>query len=159
MLAYFRRQNGRAFFPPLPIAALLPRSWRWADSNGDAWDASVQLRWLRSAKNRLDFYSAVGINHTQIMPVRIFRHEVGYFCNTKGQRDFKSTMAFYASHEARCRMVVFPIQRTGSHTEPASREARCRAAVTPQPSCMSSYAPARAARSPGCRGTAPAHPL
>ena len=24
----FRRQNGRAFFPPLPIAALLPRSWR-----------------------------------------------------------------------------------------------------------------------------------
>ena len=27
-LAFFRRQNGRAFFPPLPIAALLPRSWR-----------------------------------------------------------------------------------------------------------------------------------
>ena len=31
-LAFFRRQNGRAFFPPLPIATLLPRSWRWADS-------------------------------------------------------------------------------------------------------------------------------
>ena len=31
-LAFFRRQNGRAFFPPLPIAALLPRSWHWADS-------------------------------------------------------------------------------------------------------------------------------
>ena len=29
-LAFFRRQNGRAFFPPLPIAALLPRSWRGA---------------------------------------------------------------------------------------------------------------------------------
>ena len=27
-LAFFRRQNGRAFFPPLPIAALLLRSWR-----------------------------------------------------------------------------------------------------------------------------------
>ena len=27
VLAFFRRQNGRAFFPPLPIAALLPRSW------------------------------------------------------------------------------------------------------------------------------------
>ena len=25
MLAFFRRQNGRAFFPPLPIAALLRR--------------------------------------------------------------------------------------------------------------------------------------
>ena len=32
VLAFFRRQNGRAFFPPLPIAARLPRSWRWADS-------------------------------------------------------------------------------------------------------------------------------
>ena len=31
-LAFFRRQNGRTFFPPLPIAALLPRSWHWADS-------------------------------------------------------------------------------------------------------------------------------
>ena len=31
-LAFFRRQNGRAFFPLLPIAALLPRSWHWADS-------------------------------------------------------------------------------------------------------------------------------
>ena len=30
VLAFFRRQNGRAFFPPLPIAALLPRSWRRA---------------------------------------------------------------------------------------------------------------------------------
>ena len=29
-LAFFRRQNGRAFFPPLPIAALLRRSWRWS---------------------------------------------------------------------------------------------------------------------------------
>ena len=29
-LAFFRRQNGRAFFPPLPIAALLPRSRRRA---------------------------------------------------------------------------------------------------------------------------------
>ena len=35
-LAFFRRQNGRAFFPPLPIAALLPRRWRGADSNGGA---------------------------------------------------------------------------------------------------------------------------
>ena len=32
VLTFFRRQNERAFFPPLPIAALLPRSWRWADS-------------------------------------------------------------------------------------------------------------------------------
>ena len=36
VLAFFRRQNGQAFFPPLPIAALLPRSWRWADSTSAA---------------------------------------------------------------------------------------------------------------------------
>ena len=29
----FLFQKGQGFFPPLPIAALLPRSWRWADSN------------------------------------------------------------------------------------------------------------------------------
>ena len=36
VLTFFRRQNERAFFPSLPIAALLPRSWRGADSNGGA---------------------------------------------------------------------------------------------------------------------------
>ena len=79
VLAFFRRQNGRAFFPPLPIAALLPRRWRWADSNSGAWDASMRLE---------------------------------YFCNAKGQRDFKSTLAFLASHEACRRMAVFSIQQT-----------------------------------------------
>ena len=41
VLAFFRRQNGRAFFPPLPIAALLPRSWRGAGLPLAGWDASV----------------------------------------------------------------------------------------------------------------------
>ena len=48
VLAFFRRQNGRAFFPPLPIAALLPRSWREADLKicglrcyGAGWTASL----------------------------------------------------------------------------------------------------------------------
>ena len=42
-LAFFRRQNGRAFFPPLPIAALLPRSWRRAGLPLAGWYASVHL--------------------------------------------------------------------------------------------------------------------
>ena len=42
-LAFFRRQNGRAFFPPLPIAALLPRSWRLAGAPLAGWYASVHL--------------------------------------------------------------------------------------------------------------------
>ena len=40
-LAFFRRQNGRAFFPPLPIAALPRRSWLWASLPLASWDASV----------------------------------------------------------------------------------------------------------------------
>ena len=30
VLTLFLFQKGQGFFPPLPIAALLPRSWRWA---------------------------------------------------------------------------------------------------------------------------------
>ena len=41
VLAFFRRQNGRVFFPPLPIAALLPRSWRWTDSTNASWDVTA----------------------------------------------------------------------------------------------------------------------
>jgi len=52
VLAFFRRQNGRAFFPPLPIAALLCRSWHWADSNSGAWDASMRLGWLHSTEKQ-----------------------------------------------------------------------------------------------------------
>ena len=34
VLPFFRRQNGRAFFPALPNAARLPRRWRGAYSKG-----------------------------------------------------------------------------------------------------------------------------
>ena len=36
VLTLFLFQKGQGFFPPLPIAALLPRGWRLTDSNGDA---------------------------------------------------------------------------------------------------------------------------
>ena len=42
MLAFFRRQNGRAFFPPLPIAALPRRSWRGTYSTPAGWDVTVR---------------------------------------------------------------------------------------------------------------------
>ena len=80
---------------------------------------------------------------------------LGYFCNAKCQRDFKSTLAFLASHEACRRMAVFSIQLAGSYTRPASREARCRAAVSPQPSRISpEYPRALWARS-GVQGVTP----
>ena len=35
-----------------------------------------------------------------------------FFCNSKGQHGFETKLAFLASHEARRRMAVFPIQLT-----------------------------------------------
>ena len=52
-------------------------------------------------------------------------------------------------------MAVFAVQLAGICTRPASREALRRAAVKPRPTGISPYAPARTARSPGSRGTAP----
>ena len=52
-----------------------------------------------------------------------------FFRKAKGQREIKSTLALFASHEACCRMAVYTGQLMGNHTRPASREARCRVAV------------------------------
>ena len=92
------------------------------------------------------------------MKRRFFPLRLEIFPNEKAQPVFQTSWTVKASHEARRRMAAFPIQLSGIHTRPASREACRRAAVTPQPSHMSPYAPARIARSPGCRGTAPASP-
>ena len=81
-LAFFRRQNGRAFFPPLPIAALLPRRRRWADSNGGAWDAPMRLRWFRSAGKQVCFF-AVGAIHTPIAPLGILQNGLDIFATKK----------------------------------------------------------------------------
>ena len=47
VLTLFLFQKGQGFFPPLPIAALLPRSWRWADSANASWDITLRLGWPR----------------------------------------------------------------------------------------------------------------
>ena len=54
-LAFFRRQNGRAFFPPLPIAALLPRSRRWAYAALAGWDVFLWLGYFCNAKGQHGF--------------------------------------------------------------------------------------------------------
>ena len=71
---------------------------------------------------------------------------LGYFRNTKSQRNFISTLAFYASHEARRRMAVFSVQLAVYHARPASRGTRRATAVKPRPTVMSPYAPARLRR-------------
>ena len=64
MLAFFRRQIGRAFFPPLPIAALLPRSWQWAGLPLAGWDASMWPEGFAAWINGLMFFFRAGIGHT-----------------------------------------------------------------------------------------------
>ena len=110
VLTFFRRQNGRAFFPPLPIAARFPHSWRWADSNGGAWNVSAL--------------------HSR-------------FCKAKGQRHFKTMLAFGASRRPYRPTAVCTGQLAGNRTRPASRGTRRATAVKPRPSRMSPYTPAR----------------
>ena len=122
VLTLFLFQKGQGFFPPLPIAALLPRSRRGAN--------------LPLAGGTL-------------------RYDLDIFASQKASVVSNPCWPFEASHEAHRRMAVWARQQTGSRARPASREALRRAAVKPRPSSMSPYAPARTARSPGSRGTAP----
>ena len=78
-----------------------------------------------------------------------------FFATPKASVKSNPRWPFEASHEAHRRMAVWARQQTGSRARPASREALRRAAVKPRPSSMSPYAPARIARSPGLRGSAP----
>ena len=112
MLAFFRRQNGRAFFPPLPIAALLPRRWRWADSK-ESQLGCYGVTWLVLQQKKQACFFHYGWHYAySISTAWDASSRLGYSCNTKGQRDFISTLVFVASHEARCRMAAFSIQQT-----------------------------------------------
>ena len=62
MLAFFRRQNGRAFFPPLPIAALLRHSWRGAYSTLAGWDASTKTGHFYNAKGQREIKSTLAFS-------------------------------------------------------------------------------------------------
>ena len=114
-LAFFRRQNGRAFFPPLPIAALFPRSWRLASAPLAGWDASLWPEGFAAWMNRLIFLPCS--RRWAYSPLTRWDVPVWleYFCNAKGQREFEFTLAFVASHEACRRMAVYAIQAAGSH--------------------------------------------
>ena len=56
VLTLFLFQKGQGFFPPLPIAALLPRSWRWAGLPIVSWDVSMWLSGFAVSSNE-DFCS------------------------------------------------------------------------------------------------------
>ena len=98
VLTLFLFQKGQGFFPPLPIAALLPRSWHWADLNGGAWDASERLGWLRSAKGQRGFQIMLACGTSR----RACRPTAVWACQQTGSR------ARPASREACRRAAVKP---------------------------------------------------
>ena len=66
-------QKGQGFFPPLPIAALLPRRWRWADSK-ESQLGCYGVTWLvLQQKNRLVFFTTVGTMPTQSASLGMLR--------------------------------------------------------------------------------------
>ena len=66
VLTLFLFQKGQGFFPSLPIAALLPRSWRWAGSTNASWDDSMQLGRFCGAENRLGCCCAVYVRSSHL---------------------------------------------------------------------------------------------
>ena len=143
-------------FPPSKWAGLFP-------SAAYRRSAPPQLALGRLNQRELGYYAVAWVASPHRKTDLIFSHygwhyaysisaawhvsvQIEYFCNAKGQRGFKSTLAFCVSHEAFRRMAAFSIQLAGKHTSPASREACCRAAVKPRPTGMSLYAPARQGR-------------
>ena len=55
VLTLFLFQKGQGFFPPLPIAALLPRSRRWAYAALAGWDVFLWLGYFCNAKGQHGF--------------------------------------------------------------------------------------------------------
>ena len=51
VLTLFLFQKGQGFFPPLPIAALLRRSWRWAGLPLAGWESFLQIDGLAAPSN------------------------------------------------------------------------------------------------------------
>ena len=83
VLTLFLFQKGQGFFPPLPIAALLPRSWRWAYASLASWDASMQLGNFAAWMNGLLFFSAGGCGQAYPLPIEMFRYGLGFLQRKK----------------------------------------------------------------------------
>ena len=171
VLTLFLFQKGQGFFPPLLIAALLPRSRRGANlplAGGTlrydlyifaSQKASVVSNpcWpfeaSHEARRRMAVYAMQAAGSRTKLASREARRRAAVALRPscmppnssapKGRGVGSRGTAPCASHEARCRMAVFSIQLTGSHTEPASREACRRAAVALRLTSMSPEHPAR----------------
>ena len=93
---------------------------------------------------------------TRPMMLEKFHRILAIFAMRKASVEFKSTLAFAASHEARRRMAVFPIQLTRKpHQTGEPWHLSCHGGKTPA-NLLSLVCPAPYGRGVGCRGSAPA---
>ena len=150
-------QKGQGFFPPLPIAALLPRRWRWADSK-ESQLGCYGVTWLvLQQKNRLVFFTTVGTMPTQSASLGMLRRGLDIPVTQKASGILYPRWSLLRAMRPVAEWRPFLFNKQGNHTRPASREARRRAAVKPRPNRISLSAPARPWRAVrGCRGSPPA---
>ena len=115
----------------------------------------ITWRTSQRRKTRFDFSFAHDTIHTQITPLGMFRRGLNFFCNTKCQREFLSTLAFLASHEACRRMAVFSIQLTRNPYQTGEPRGLSPSGGNSAANLLSLVCPAPIGRGMGSRGTAP----
>ena len=107
MLAFFRRQNRRAFFPSLPIAARLPRSWRGDILNPCRGDALAWLVFFRKAKGQREIKSTLTFTASRraCRPTAVFPVQLAVYharpasrgtCRATAVKPRPSRMSLYA---------------------------------------------------------------
>ena len=90
VLTLFLFQKGQGFFPPLPIAALFPRSWRWAYASLASWDASIRLGNFAAWMNGLIFFSPSVVGwQAYSLRVGMLRYGLEIFATQKASGVFK----------------------------------------------------------------------
>ena len=104
VLTLFLFQKGQGFFPPLPIAALFPRSWRWAYASLASWDASIRLGNFAAWMNGLIFFSPrlsagrltpCGLECFDMAWKFLQRKRPAGFSNHAGRRLLKNALFFF----------------------------------------------------------------
>ena len=126
MLAFFRRQNGRAFFPSLPIAALPRHSWRGAYSTLAGWDASTKTGHFYNAKGQREIQStlAFSASHEARRRMAVFAVQLAGICTRPASREALRRAAVERSQSAFLRALCAHSAQSGVKGHCPLREPR-----------------------------------
>ena len=115
VLTLFLFQKGQGFFPPLPIAALLPRSWRWAGLPLAGWNVFLWLGYFCNAKGQHGFRATLACIASHEARCRM----AVYTMQLAGSRTRP------ASRGTGRATAVNPRPSRMSHEQPRAQRARC----------------------------------